>query len=128
MTDDRTELTRRFAAECDELHNKLAEARKQCEYHKQTATDALRLASDAIESNKAKQEGIDRLREKVTELSVLADSRVDQCECQAEAIRQFKASIGYASVTIAVLRSQVDDLTKENTALKTSRDTYWATL
>ena len=57
----------------------------------------MRLASDAIEANKARQEGIDNLREQV---------------------KQFRESIAFASVTIAVLRVQVDDLTKEITRLK----------
>ena len=35
-----------------------------------------------------------------------------------EQIKQLQHSIGYASVTIAVLRSQVDDLTKEIRRLK----------
>ena len=56
MSDDRTELTRRWAARCDELEADNAKLREQ--------------------------------------------------------VKQFKESIAYASVTIAVLRSQVDDLTK----------------
>lgn len=39
-----------------------------------------------------------------------------------EQVKQFKASISYASVTIAVLRSQVDDLTAEVTRLKAASD------
>ena len=75
-------LTRQLAAECDmlrlrsaaherteaELRRELAEAIGERDYHKQTAADALRLACDAIEASKAKQEGIDNLREQVKQL------------------------------------------------------------
>ena len=66
MSDDRTELTRQLAAECDELRDDNAKLREQ--------------------------------------------------------VKQFRESIAYASVTIAVLRSQVDDLTKEITELKSARE------
>lgn len=109
MTDHESQpvLTRQLAAECDmlrlrsaaherteaELRRELSEAIKDRDYHKQTAADAMRLAGDAIEASKAKQDGIDKLRAKVTELSVMCDSREDQCDFLKEQVKQYKESL-----------------------------------